>query len=319
MDKKLLYSFFRCETGTAEEERIMDWLEAGPENRKEFEREREIFNSIVLHAPGVYEDRKDKPAGAKGKFRLGRFVMYAAGAAAMIAVAVGAGWLMKDGLRGEMTQQTMKISVPAGQRINITLGDGTQVWLNSETELEYPLLFGKERRVKINGEALFNVEHDQQKPFIVETYACDVEVLGTRFNVRAEEDKGHFSTALFTGKVKVSNRKVRNEYVILSPDDVVNLVSGHLRVTRISDPDGYLWPEGLISLGNMSFGELIDKFEKSYGVRIVIEREDVPQIRYMGKIRVSDGIDHALQILQRASDLDFTYEKDSDSNTIYIR
>ena len=293
----------------------MDWLEESESHRAEFERQREIFNSIVLHAPGIDTEGRRKSAGKN--IRLGRLMRYAAGAAAMVAVAVGTGYFMKRDLRNDMAAQTMTISVPAGQRISVTLNDGTLVWLNSETKIEYPMLFGRERRVKIDGEALFDVKHDAGKPFIVETFACNVEVLGTRFNVQAEQERDYFSTALFEGRVKVSNKNINDEYVILNPDNAATLVGGHLRVTGISGDDGYRWPEGLINVGDIPFAELMDKFEKSYGVTIVIKRQDMPHIRYMGKIRVSDGIDHALRVLQRNSD--FAYEKDNESNTIYIK
>ena len=207
--------------------------------------------------------------------------------------------------------------MPHGQRVSLTLQDGTSVWLNAGTTLRYPALFtGRERRVEIDGEARFEVVHDAKHPFIVRTYACDVEVLGTKFNVVAEEENGLFSTALFEGRVAVSSRLVPGERLVLEPDEVVTLEGKHLCLAQIDNDEEYLWTNGIISLTDQSFSELMHRFEKTFGVTIRIERE--PSIRIgQGKIRQSVGIDNALQVLQRFAD--FEYEKDEQNNTITIR
>lgn len=202
----------------------------------------------------------------------------------------------------------------------MTLQDGTKVWLNAGTTLTYPAVFSRrDRRVKVAGEAMFDVAPDPDHPFIVETYACDIEVLGTKFNVRAEETENLFSTALMRGSVKVSNRlsPESNESIYMKPDDCVDLINGHLTLSRIDDPAEYLWPQGIINLRSASFEELIEKFERAYGVRIIIERKELPKIRCRGKIHVSEGIDHALDILRM--DANFTYEHDYNRNEIYIK
>lgn len=212
--------------------------------------------------------------------------------------------------------QYLAIAAPAGQRVDITLQDGTTVCLNAGARLEYPMRFGKTRRVKLSGEAMFDVDHDAARPFVVETFACDVEVLGTKFNVVAEEENGLFSTALFEGRVAVSSRLVPGERLVLEPDEVVTLEGKHLCLGQIDNDEEYLWTNGIISLTDQSFSELMHRFEKTFGVTIRIERE--PSIRIgQGKIRQSVGIDNALQVLQRFAD--FEYEKDEQNNTITIR
>ena len=97
------------------------------------------------------------------------------------------------------------ITVPAGQRINITLVDGTNVWLNARTSLSYPVKFGKNnRQVVLDGEAYFDVTKDKSKPFIVQTDNYNVEVLGTQFDVNAYSETGEFETTLMSGSLKVA-------------------------------------------------------------------------------------------------------------------
>lgn len=188
-----------------------------------------------------------------------------------------------------------------------------------EPRLEYPLVFaGGERRVKVAGEAMFDVEHDPAHPFVVETFACDVEVLGTKFDVTAEEREGLFSAALLRGSVKVTNRLTPGEQFVLKPNEEVRLAGRRLNLNAIGSMDDYLWTEGMISIKGLSFGELMHKFEKSFGVKIRIDRARMPEVDYNhGKIRISDGVDSALRLLQMASD--FTYTRSEDNGTIVIR
>ena len=144
------------------------------------------------------------------------------------------------------------------------------------------------------------------------------EVLGTKFDVEAEPDEGIFSTALLRGSVKVSNKLTAGEEFILQPNDEIRLVGNRLQLDRIDNPDEYLWTEGLISIKGQTFEELMHKFEKYFGVRILIERRNIPTVDYnYGKIRISDGIDTALRMLQRSAR--FSYVRDPEDNTIRIR
>ena len=208
--------------------------------------------------------------------------------------------------------------IPAGQRINLTLQDGTSVWLNSGSELEYPALFaGATRQVKLRGTALFDVTGNAERPFIVETYACRVEVLGTRFNVRADEQNDEFSTALFRGSVRVTSRDSLHQQVTLRPNERVLLEEGRLRVEPADDPNEYLWTEGQISIGGCSFEEILARFESCYGVRFDVRLKQLPKVGSIGKIRISDGIEHALSILQRNGDFRYTYDTQTNVITIY--
>ena len=292
----------------------MAWLDADGENRRTFDRERSMFNALQLFAPATPATAAT-PARRQG--RLLRLVAPALRIAAVVALALGIGWGVSSYREQGWRQLSNRIVVPAGQRINLTLQDGTLVWLNAGTTLRYPALFtGPERRVEIEGEARFEVTHDAARPFVVGTYACDVEVLGTKFNVSADSERQIFSTALFEGRVAVNNRLVAGERVVLAPNDVVTLRGNHLSVGRVGNADEYLWTEGIINLTGHSFSELMARFERAFGVTIRLER--IPSIRIgQGKIRQSIGIDNALQVLQQFAE--FEYEKDEQSNTITIR
>ena len=206
----------------------------------------------------------------------------------------------------------------AGQRLNMKLADGTEVWLNSQSQIDYPVMFAKgERRVKVTGEAMFDVEADASRPFIVETFAYDIEVVGTKFNIVADETNGEFSAALLRGEIRIRNHDA-DELVVMAPNDVVTLVNGRLELSKIEDGDAYIWPEGYISLKGRSFTQLVAELEKVFDTRIIVETqvEGADRKYQWGKIRVADGIDDALEILQAS--YPFTYRRNADENKVMI-
>ena len=192
------------------------------------------------------------------------------------------------------------------------------MWLNSGAELEYPSLFaGDTRRVRLAGEAFFDVSHDADKPFVVETFACRVEVLGTRFNVNADVQHSCFSTTLLRGGVRVTSLEDSRQQVVLEPDEKAVLENGKLTLYRADDPNEYLWIKGLISISGLDFKEVMHRMEHCYGVRINLNIAQIPTLEAMGKLRISDGIEHALGILQRSCNFNYTYNHETNEITIY--
>lgn len=317
MDQTLLMKYFRGETSPEEEHRILSWVEASPENKAEFRKAHLLFDGLVLYGP---KPEDIQPNADKKHWEGWRFARHAVRIVAAIVGIVGAAYFGKIYYHRSLSEQQTWISVPAGQRMQMALADGTLVHLNAGTTLEYPVVFShKDRRVKLTGEALFEVAHDAKHPFIVETFATDLRVLGTKFNVLADPDNELFSTTLIEGKVKVTNRNDPAESIIMQPNDMVVLENGRLYKERVSDFADLCWTEGLIHLKKMPFGELMAIFERAFDVRIKIERETMPQINVMnGEIRISDGVDYALHVLQLVSS-EFTYTRDEKTNVIVIK
>ena len=139
-------------------------------------------------------------------------------------------------------------------------------------------------------------------------------MLGTIFNVEAYTAKSHFRTTLYEGKVKLYNSL--SKVIFLSPGQTAELVGDALQVSPTTDVNGYRWKDGLIYIEDKSFDAIMQLFEKFYDVRIVINNQEVKDQGYRGKLRISDGVDHALRVLQ--NDFPFIYERDEERNIIYI-
>lgn len=316
MEKELLIKFLKCETTPEEERLLVDWLESDPEHRKELDSMQLIMEGMALCAPELQDITSDKTSHRVSLFTRLAKISVAASIAIIIAAGIGYNYISEK-LDNLYNQRTM-INVPEGQRIHMTLGDGTEVWLNSSAKLEYPSIFsGNKRLVKLSGEAMFNVKHNEKQPFIVETYACNIEVLGTKFNINANESSNSFSVALMAGSIKLTNKLNQENSIIMKVNEIATLKDGLLQLKNIENHDEYLWTEGIISIHDISFVDLMSKFEKIFNVQIEIRSKKIPNISYnRGKIRVSDGIDHALKILQLSSE--FTYKKDPETGVITI-
>ena len=192
-------------------------------------------------------------------------------------------------------------------------------WLDARTKIVYPAVFDKSvRQVAVDGEAYFDVAKDKKRPFIVETGKCNMEVLGTKFNVEGYSDKDDFEVTLMEGSVRVASRIGLGDTLMLKPDSKACLQKdGRLKVIPVDDYNPYRWKEGLICFRNESFLSIMNDLEKYFGVSIVVENKNVLKYYFTGKFRQADGIDYALRVLQR--DIRFKYERDDENQIIYIR
>lgn len=135
--------------------------------------------------------------------------------------------------------------------------------------------------MRLEGEAMFEVAHDASQPFVVETYACDVEVCGTRFNVTADKDVQEFSAALFEGSVACSEQNERRG----NSDGAQHHRPSEKRTSsfeRSGNQDNYLWTDGIISFSGDDFGQIIDKLRKYFDVEIEVQREELPRSNTSG-------------------------------------
>ena len=223
---------------------------------------------------------------------------------------------LKDNEDMYLAMQT--ITVPAGQRVNLDLPDGSNVWLNAGTKMQYPVSFmtGK-REVILDGEAYFEVVHNEKSPFVVHTSTLDVEVLGTKFNVEAYSARKIFETSLMEGKVKVKLPHDDKNSVVLVPNQKTTLIDGRLVVSKIDDYNVYRWKEGLYCFRNKPFADIIKDLEKYYDLSIQMDKKEIAKVALTGKFRISDGLDYALRVLQ--NDVAFTYQRNRDNDVIHIR
>jgi len=203
------------------------------------------------------------------------------------------------------------MATPRGGQYQLVLPDGTKVWLNAASAITYPVAFDGERRVKVKGEAYFEVAQNKEEPFILDIDGrSSIEVLGTDFNVNAYTDEEHIRTTLVEGKIRVvggaaEQRSARS--VILRPGQ--QAVTGSqdtqqpggensIAVVDHADLEQVLaWKNGLISLENVDFPDLARQLERWYDIRVRYEGA-TPKIKFKGEMDRGVRLSGVLRFLQ---------------------
>ena len=316
IDQDLFFKFFSREASVEETDALTAWLDEDPSRQEEFNKAYEMF---MISQVVAFADLDSKPATGVKAVRKRRWLTYVASAAASVVIGMFINNYFFTRPIVETLDSTVLVSeAQPGQRTSVTLSDGTVVELNSNSRIEYPAIFHKgDRRVRLEGEAMFDVAPDQEHPFIVETFAYDVKVLGTKFDVIADSKEKEFSTTLLNGEVSIQDKSAK-PLVTLRPNMMASMHEGRLLCSRLSDTDAYLWTDGVISAVGIPFDKLMRRFERCYGVNIDIASASLPEVRYVYfKVRISDGIDHALRLLQDGSDFNYRYEEETNTYIIY--
>jgi len=164
------------------------------------------------------------------------------------------------------------LDVPAGESYQLTLSDGTEVWLNAATRLRFPFHFGgANREVFVEGEAYFKVAANAQHPFIVHTSLTSVQVLGTAFNINTYQT-GTVKTALVSGSVITRDKK--NGQQTLRPGIQADYTAGQGFVTSHFDEEDILaWRSGVYFYHRMPLATLLSEASRFYGIRFVLRKE----------------------------------------------
>lgn len=316
MERETLYLFFEGKTSPEQDSKIRSWVESSEDNRKEFFRERKIFDAMIVLPQSQEREVLINNNYKTPFFRIfyRRFMKIAAVVILTLSATLFVQYRFSDSK--QIIYNTIK--VPAGQRSNVILSDGTNVWLNALSTLKYPSVFKKgKREILLDGEAYLEVAHNKDAPFIVHTRKCNVQVLGTEFNIEAYSKSNKFETSLMKGSVRVSLARDHSRSVILSPNMKVDLLGGKFIVSTIDDIGQYRWKDGLICFRDYTFNDIMATFEKYFDVKIKVLKPSVKSFVCTGKFRQSEGIDYAFRVLQK--EIAFKFKRDNVNNSvIYI-
>jgi transmembrane sensor len=195
------------------------------------------------------------------------------------------------------------MTTPRGGQFELTLPDGSRVWLNAESSIRYPTAFtGNKREVSITGEVYFEVSHDNTKPFIVQTRTDKIEVLGTNFNIRAYEEEGGVKTTLLEGSVKIGTQT-------LHPGEA----SMNGRVTTTDTEADVAWKNGYFNFEQSDLQSILRQFARWYDITVVYEG-NISQEKFFGIIRRNTPLSTVLRSLQ-ANNIQFRIE----GRTLYVK
>jgi ferric-dicitrate binding protein FerR (iron transport regulator) len=199
------------------------------------------------------------------------------------------------------------LQTPVGGQWQIYLPDGSLVFLNAASSITYPTRFiGKERKVRLSGEAYFEIIHNKEMPFKVESQDQLVEVLGTHFNIMAYADEKVIKTTLLEGSVKVSHR---TDIKLLHPGEQAQVTQNDINVISDVDlEDVVAWKNGYFNF-NESLESILTKIARWYDVKIEYKTQSDPELTFSGKISRSRNLSDILKRLEYNGDVHFRIEE----------
>jgi ferric-dicitrate binding protein FerR (iron transport regulator) len=194
------------------------------------------------------------------------------------------------------------VSTPRGGQYQVTLPDGTKVWLNAASSLRFPTQFkGRNRAVRLTGEAYFEVANNKSMPFVVSVNESQVEVLGTHFNILSYEDEA-LTTTLLEGSVKFKHHGAER---IIRPGQAAQL-GKTIQVEEVNVAEAVAWKNGITAFNNADIHTIMRQISRWYDLDVVYHGP-MPDRKFTGKIPRSARLSKVLKILQ-LSDINFKIE-----------
>ncbi|MFD2285749.1 DUF4974 domain-containing protein [Pedobacter petrophilus] len=205
------------------------------------------------------------------------------------------------------SNKTNTISTPNGGEWQIRLPDGSNVWLNAASSLEYPLNIGTagNRKVKLKGEAYFEVAKDAAHPFIVETEKQKLEVLGTHFNISSYTDENATKTTLLEGSVRISALKNLSDYEILKPGQQSVLSENGIEINAVDTDESIAWKNGYFMFNNEKQVSILRKIARWYNVKVEYADKEAKDVMYYGTVSRFDKISKVLHKFEQTGEVRF--------------
>jgi ferric-dicitrate binding protein FerR (iron transport regulator) len=213
---------------------------------------------------------------------------------------------------GTSPNATNTISTPRGGQYEVTLPDGTKVWLNALSSLSFPLSFsGSQRQVRLTGEAYFEVAPDKTHPFLVETSHTEVHVLGTSFNIKSYSDETTTTTTLVTGAVKVASG--HKEHILQPGQQSIADQQGSFAVAPANIEEAIAWKDGYFVFHNSGIRDIMRQASRWYDVNIQYE-VNTEDLQFGGRISRFSNISELLKNLELTGSVHFSIE----GNTVSV-
>ena len=226
---------------------------------------------------------------------------------------VGTGEKYRQTIEDEKKPVFNTILVPFGKRTDVTLSDGTKIWINSGSRLIYPAFFrDKEREVFLEGEAIFEVAHNPSKPFRVISTNQEINVLGTVFNVSSYPDDEMASTVLKSGSVLVTYDHDDEKSFKMAPGTMAgyNTKTKEIEMHDVNIDEYFGWREGFLNLKNRDLEYITTKLSRYYGVEIFIKENHLKTETFSGKLDLKENLGQVIQTIGEASNFSAEYQTD---------
>lgn len=298
----IIYRYFRGQLAENEYEQLVEWLQ-DTSNREYFERKKQEWSSNpVLDETGVKNWKHisskinmqgSAPVGLLLTRRL--WLRVASVAAILILGLLGGGALTYFYSEHQANQGQLVFETPRGEKSMVTLPDGSKVWLNANSRLVYNTFSSSRRQVELKGEAFFKIARNERAPFTVKTNECDIEVLGTTFNVMAYDEFGRKEITLLSGRINV---QMGGNEQILKPGQALILKDHQFEVSEVNATQSSAWVDNKFNFKDIPLSELMKRLENWYDVDITLENLSGREVNYTGTFKNEETIWQVLDAIE---------------------
>ena len=305
MNQNLLLKYISGKVSQKEKEEVASWIDADAANLKEFMSLRKSYDAFL------WQDMDAENTGTKKILSLRPLAMKVLRIAAVFVLAFGLSYILIQTLQKENVEM-QTVYVPAGQRSQVTLADGTTVWVNGRSTLTFPSQFdSRTRRVELDGEAYFDVQKDPEKQFIVSTaHQSAIKVLGTKFNVKAYKESEEITTTLIEGKVHFEFNYVgrKPQYITMAPGQklVYYPRNGRTELYTTSGEGELAWKDGVIVFKQSSLQDALEILADRYDVEFIV-RKNVPDDDLFTGTFTSRSLEQILNYIEASSKIRWRY------------
>lgn len=318
--RSLIIKFLAGEISEAELDSLKIWLSSDQVNRRVFDEENEIWHESGLKTK--YEHFQPDKAWPEISSKLGigerrsapiiilnknHFSLLIVAATIALLVAIGGLTIrfIEKNSAGKFTIAATTVRTDEGEKAHILLADSTCVFMNSGSTMEYPTDYNiKERKVKLSGEAFFDVRTNPGKPFVVQLGRMSVSATGTRFNILSYGNESRIETTLEEGKIQVSIAG-QETIDIKSGQQVVYFVKTDKAIIRDVSTETYTsWKENKLRFDDTSFEEVLRKIARRYNVTFEIRNRDLLELKYTATF-IDESIEDVMQMLKTVSPINY--------------
>lgn len=208
-----------------------------------------------------------------------------------------------------------KLLVPFGKRTSIILSDGSKLYVNSGSEVEFPAVFDKNlREISVKGEVFIDVAKEANRPFMIHTPNSQIKVFGTCFNVSSYSNDEKESVVLVNGSVQVLSN---NHSIMLNPNEIAEIKNGNIQSKQVDVSDYISWKNGFIQFNKTPLTDVLKKIGRYYNVEFKYKPDlNLQTTTCSGKLFLSDNLNDVLEAFSKMTFL--AYEKNT-NETIYIK
>ena len=322
LNEETLKKYLEGECSEADFVRINHWVKESEENARQLFLMEETYQAgkrnpeaerkqTVQAEARLYKRLQQETATHQKVLKMRHWMRYAAIIAVVLITGTGLGyWIQKP------ASQEMLVASANDDVRTVILPDGTKVWLNHSATLTYPQQFAdNERSVHLEGEAYFEVTKNRQKPFIVESEAMRVRVLGTTFNFKSSQGCRLAEASLIEGEIEVKGKNDEG-MIVLAPGQKaeLNKSTRRLQVKQVDARMDAVWHDGLIPFEQADIFAIAKTLERFYGVKIILSPDIRSGKTYSGVIRRKDNIESVLRSLHHSIPIRYKIE----GNNIFI-